>query len=684
MKYPALLLASLAFIVSSPSLGPTVLASPVSLVAPAPFDVTADFLKAMRKAMSIGANEEIVKLVRKNQQGATFAALELCQANSRNPSEKLEGEINALRIAWNKSMKTGFVEKIYEYYSFLDSTTRAERGKMVNRYLAFANQLAKAEADKNMDAILKLGADFRGVAEELETTGDHYYSSEAWLGYFTTQDERLRGEDANFDEAAIALKKVIDHREAIELKDANYEASVARFAVLTSQGYGPDAKAEGDGPDGAKAKVKGPAQAVGDPLLVPLKFQVETDIGGVIRPIWSNDEVYNAWVSIYFEKKGDQVKLGALEGAVLERTGPITFDLISGENRTQAEMNGKFVPVEVKLKGPNGDYPWAFLAIIGTRQDTFQGVTVNREPADNNLTVFVAPAAVLTGLVGETPIEVFDDTMSGKWGDEPRSWAYVGMSPDHYQWDIDSIRIDGAKRALPWSRIQQVGDSWYDMKIEGSQLTAQPVEVKTGKLKLKFKGPKPRFVIVRGDGELSENYYDLAAAKSIEVPIGKYELFAGALAKGKRDGVKKVVMLPGAETPLFKVEEGKEITVTLGGPFAFDFDYEDLGETVKIHGASVVVTGVAGERYERPWNARPHPEASLRKIGSKRGSKGQRMLSTLDQDLLYADWSLGFHPQDLELPKPKGGGKVEVQLVEKKNGLFGSLSSPWKGEKTDD
>jgi hypothetical protein len=60
------------------------------------------------------------------------------------------------------------------------------------------------------------------------------------------------------------------------------------------------------------------------------------------------------------------------------------------------------------------------------------------------------------------------------------------------------------------------------------------------------------------------------------------------------------------------------------------------------------------------------------------------MKSNLDQDTLYSDWGLGFHPQDLELPKPKGATAVDVQLTEKKNALFGSLSSPWKGAKEDD
>lgn len=683
MKYPTLLFASL--LLSSLAPLPAVAAfaapSPAMRVVPAATpDITADFLKEMRQHMAIGANDEIVKLVRRKQQGAIWAAIQLCEANSMNPSEKLEEEINTLRIAWNKAMKTGYVEKVYEYYSLLDSTTRADRAKYVARYQAYLNQLLKAEKEKDTDTILKLGADFRGVAEEIELTGDQYYTGQAWLCYARTQDEANRGDDANLDEAALAYKKVIDSRLAIELKDETYNGCLETYERLKGQGYGPEAKAK-EGGDGKAAKAKGPAQPVGEPLLVPMDFRIEKDITAVQRPIWSSDTVYNAWTNVYFDKEGAQAKLGALEGAVLERSGPVSFDVISGENRASFEMNGKFMPIEVKLKGPNGSYPWGFLAVTGTRQDTFQGVTVNMEPADANLTVYVAPAAVLTGTLGETPIEVFDDTMSGKWGDEPRSWAYVGMSPDHYQWDMDSIRIDGAKRTLPWSRLQKVGDSWYDMKIEGSQLTAQPVEVKTGKLKLKFKGPKPRFLIVRGEGDLAESYFDLASAKAIEVPVGKYELFSGELAKGKRDGIKKVIVLPGSETPLFKVNEGKDTVVTLGGPFAFDFDFEDNGETVKVLGASVVVTGVAGERYERPWNARPYPQVSLRKPGSKRGTKAVKMMSNLDQDTLYSDWSLGFHPQDLELPKPKGVAKVEVQMSEKKNALFGSLSSPWKTEK---
>lgn len=673
MKYHAILIASLALTLCALNQGNVASAAPAPAVS---FDGTADFLKEMRAAMSIGANDEIVKLVRRHQQEAVWATIELCDANSSNPSERLEGEINALRIAWNKAMKTGFVEKTYEYYSLMDSSTRADRAKAVNRYQAFLAQLLKAEADTDKDTILKLGADFRGVADDLDRTGDHYHAGMAWLCYARTQDEANRGEDANLDEAAKAYKKVVEHLGAIELKDETYNGSKIRLQALTGMGFGPDAG--GVGPDGKKVVPIGPIMPVGEPFMVPLTFRAEKEIDAIQRPIWSNDEVYNAWTNLYFAKEGATAKLAAVEGATLERIGPTSFAMISGENRTESTMNGKFVTVEVMLKGPQGDYPWAFLAVTGTRQDTFQGVTVNMEPAEENLTVYVAPAAVMSGVVGETPIEIYDDTMSGIWGDEPRSWAYVGMSPGHYQWDMDSVAIDGSKRALPWSKLQKIDDEWYELTVEGSQLKVQPMSVKTGTLELKFKGPKPRFLIVRGADNLMENYFDLTSEKVVEVPIGKYDLFFGEITKGKRDGIKKVIVLPGLDSPSYKVEEGKKTEVTLGGPFGFDFEFEDTGETVKILGASVVVTGIAGERYERPWNARPYPEVSVRKPGSKRGTKPQRMISNLDQDTLYSDWGLGFHPQDLELPKPKGTTGFEVQMIEKKNALFGALSSAWK------
>ena len=648
-------------------------------IAPA-FDETQDFLNQMRKAMEIGASDEIERMVRSKTNVAVWATIYLCDANSNNPSERLEEEINALRLAWKATKKTGFVEKVYEYYSLMDSTTRQDRFKEVSRYRTFLNQLIEAEAADDLDTILGLQAEFVDVARKIQALGDSYYAAEAWLCYARTQDDGLRGDDANYDQAAEAYKKVVEHRRKIELEDQTYQQCKERFETLTAQGYGPDAAKDeegGAGPVGAKA--------AGDVLTADFRFRILEGPEEVLRPNWSADVAYNSWSSLYMEGMGSRIDLPAFSSTKVVRTDIQSFEVVSGGESTVADMTGKFEQVQAMTQTEAGVLPWGFLAITGTQKDYYQGIEVNREPNNDGITVFVAPAARIEGLIGETPVQIFDDTMSGVYGDEPLSWAHVGMTTGHFMWDVDAILVEGDKKARPWSRLQEIGGQWYDLKVTGHQVQATPVELKLGELKLKFKGPKPDYVILRGEDSLADCYFDLSGGKAVEVPVGRYELFTGFIFEGKRTAVKKVTILPGEDTPSWRVEEGKATEVKLGGPFGFDFEWRDEGDTVTVIGASVAVEGVAGERYERPWNCRAYPMASLRKAGTKRGSKHEKMQAQVDVNTLYSDWSLGWLPRDLELPKGKIEGEdFELQLIEKKHALFGKLESTWKGPGSDE
>ncbi len=657
------------------------LAAPFSL-SPAPTTVgmvdEASFLKEFRQAMEIGAQDQMQKLIKQDMEGAVIAIIRLCESNSSAPNDKSESEIDALRIAWSGGQKTRFVEKVYEYYSLMDNATRPERYKLVSRYYAALSNLLKAEKDKDITVIKSLGADFKGIAAGLVMVGDHYYASQAWLSYGRSQDEAQRGPEANLREAAIGYEKCLEHREKVDLKDLYYTQTKERFETLVAQGYGKDGDVGKPGSDKPGKGTGGIGSSLGAPLSVPMTFVVEPDFVSIERPFWSNDEVYSTWTNVVFKGIASASPFPILDEIKLSRDTIQSFEVESAGQKNAFSMSGKFTPCEIVLG--EAKLPWAFVAVTGTQEDIFQGVTTNMQPSDTQMTVYIAPASKITGILGDIPIEVFDDTMSGAYGDAPVPWGHLGMSPGKFMTDFDSIRIDGSKHALPWSRYQKVGDIWYDMAVAGHTLTAAPLEIKTGKLKLNFKGPSPKYVIVKGKHNLGDCYFDLTSEKKgLEVPIGEYELFAGFVSDGKRTAIKKVVILPGKNTPSWKVEEGGTTEVKLGAPFGFDFESEDLGDHVKVLGESVVVTGVADERYERPWNSRPSPMASLRKAGSKKGSKPEKMKSTIDQDTLYKNWGLGFHPQDLDLVKKKDlEDGFEIQLTEKKNKLFGKIESSWK------
>jgi hypothetical protein len=93
----------------------------------------------------------------------------------------------------------------------------------------------------------------------------------------------------------------------------------------------------------------------------------------------------------------------------------------------------------------------------------------------------------------------------------------------------------------------------------------------------------------------------------------------------------------------------------------------------------VTVIGSAGERYERLWNCRSKPEVAWRKKGSNRGSKGEAMEFLNDQEQLYKDFGASYRPLDKVIQEKLPPEGIEVQLSEKKNKLFGSIESDWRG-----
>jgi hypothetical protein len=215
----------------------------------------------------------------------------------------------------------------------------------------------------------------------------------------------------------------------------------------------------------------------------------------------------------------------------------------------------------------------------------------------------------------------------------------------------------------------------------GFDLQATKVNVQTGTLQLDIKGVEATWMIVRGIGEQTELFYDLVngGTKSVEVPIGGYELFVGQVASGKRQQMMKALVLPGKNTPYWKVSAGGTTKVSLGAPFGFTFRYQQDDKTVTVEGPSIAVTGKSQETYQRLWNCVVAPEVNLRKAGSGKGKKEGKLQPVTDQESIYQmhnnDYRVVFFPVTAPIEKPKEGETVEVQLLEKKNKLFGKIES---------
>jgi hypothetical protein len=199
-----------------------------------------------------------------------------------------------------------------------------------------------------------------------------------------------------------------------------------------------------------------------------------------------------------------------------------------------------------------------------------------------------------------------------------------------------------------------------------------------------MKGVSADWLLVRGTGDREDCFFDLLANRGgVEVPTGTYELYTGQVSKGKRDQLAKALVCPSSNTPTWRVDPGQTAVVELGAPFGFDFDFTQDDERVTVDGGSIVVTGRGRETYQRLWNCVVHPELESRRAGSSRGGKEGKLRSAESQEDItdnQNDFSLAWRPFNYEFDKKKPGETLELQMLEKKNKLFGKIESDWLAE----
>jgi hypothetical protein len=652
-------------------------------------DRTKRFRASLHQYLQVGAMEEITDLVKRNSEEAVWVVIDDCLTIERESSDELENEIDALRRAWHKAFESEFVNNVYEYFSLSPSAIRRERQRLQAEFDKEFNLLMSNMEAKEPRVFEQCALTFARLAGGFAEVGDRYHASESWLNYAYCWDETYRGQAANHEEAIKGFQKSIAERKAIDLEDFDYVMASDRIKAISGRGFGTPS----DGGESATGEA-GEASAAPEPtaaaasLTAPLSFQVVA-LEQFERPNFSLDEIYALWPQVGLTKKGSKAKIEAMSGKCPEflRVGSNEI-FVDGNGDGTGDVEVPIVgePVVTEFEIAIGEAPrrWAFLSRPGVDQELYQDIQVNLQPNDDYFPLYVLSAASMTGVLNGVPVRIIDDNMDGLYGSYPLYWAYWGVSEGLSQPEMDCMVIGESKRAVPWSGFQKIGEQWYQLEAlkAGTELKATPVQVQTGTLRLEYKGPKPTWLVVKGREKIDTAYYDLAAAgkNGVEVPAGTYELVYGEIRQGKRRQVMKAVILPNqGRSQNWVVKPGAVTVAKLGEPYGFDFKYEVGEDSLTVLGKSVTVIGSAGERYERLWNCRSKPEVAWRKKGSNRGSKGEAMEFLNDQEQLYKDFGASYRPLDKVIQEKLPPEGIEVQLSEKKNKLFGSIESDWRG-----
>jgi hypothetical protein len=658
---------------------------PLALAA-APQDPEDVFRSSFQKALDAGQKPEQLKLVKNDSQHAALWIARSAEALAADPASKDKALYDALAESWKSVWKSEFPERELKYVGGLDAAKKKTRTDLLGRW-----KPVQREFEGNLEK--KDGLVFANIVDEIEalagafdSENDLYHAAEAYRTYALCCDEGLRGAQADLHHAWVGYGHALEMRDKLDYKDGLYDEMSKRRAALAARGAGEKGGAL-PAPSDPKA---GPAAPVVGASSVPLTFDVLASPDAITRPIYGCDELYQIWNGVGMQAKGTVATFPTCaECPPIVRSGPsdVRFDT-DGDKQGDEKipMTGNITPVRVQIGQGDKKRPWAFFAVVGSQQDSFEGVQVNLAPDDKQYQMYTLGAACVTGMVGATPVRIVDDSLDGLYGNVPLKYSSQGLSAEQFEPWLDSIVIGASKRARPWSPIQEIDGTFYRLEVQGNgtKLAIAPAGVETGILKLEFKGPvPPNYVIVTGSGDTKDCYFDLVegGAKGVRVPVGNYTLSYGEVRRGKKRQMQKALILPSPQNPpSWSVRKGETTSVTLGAPFSFDYKYEIEGGKLKIRGKTVVVTGSGGERYERAWNCVPKPEVAWRKKGAKQALGDDKMpsadLSTIENKEL--GWPALWFPLDLTVETKEKGNAFEVQLIQKKHDLFGKVESAWR------
>lgn len=661
--------------------------------------VESDFEKDFKKALDAKDAAAMQKLVKDKTGDAVIAIVDVAERIAKEPSEDLETLHAALREAWKVVHKTEFAEKVYRFFSSINSSTKKNLGELRKRYESGLAEWENNQEKKDPQNFDLVEAKLRDLVDYFDQEGDLYHAGQcAWM-CARSLDELLRSTGADLPGAYKYYARVVELREKLDLKDSVWDESTKRKSALAARGFdkkkapeAPPQEPGGGQPGGAAPTPTAPAT----PIKVPLTFELVTSPETFQRPTYCADDLYEAWQSLALNKKdGNKAAFLQMSGSpTLIRTGAseIKIDVDGdGQGEEKLGITGNMTPVKLMLGKGEDARPWGFLAMTGIQQDTYQGIQVNTAPVDDQITLYTLGAASVVGNVAGTQLRLIDETFDGIYGSQPLTYGFVGISDEGdaskrlcYQPDFDTLVVGTSKHARPYSELVDLDGKWYRIAVGGGgrELVATPASVETGTVKLVFHGSvPPSTLIVQGKSELEKCFFDItdAGAKGVQLPIGTYQLFYGELRKGKKKQMQKCIILPPKSPPTWGVRRGETTTIELGGPFDFDCKLAKDGDKLTIVGRSVRVVGKAGERYERVWNAVPIPEAGFRKKGSKgKAAKYEKMPKVLDNEgITKLGWDAPWSPLDLSFDV-KGQGPVEVQLVMKTHDFFGKIESTWK------
>lgn len=500
------------------------------------------------------------------------------------------------------------------------------------------------------------------------------------------------------------LKGIVLQAKELAYRDIQAEWAEVELAKLLASGIDPDAPkpevvtagAGGESPDrGAGRGLTSYA-----PDSTELVFELEQEIskkgiGSVGLPTFNPVDQFLLWPHTFVKEDGptefDALRPLKLQpfGATLMITRDGTkFGIDSnGDGEADVVFSPSTNPRRVDIPSPDGDEIFPLLICIpGDREQMF-GMQLNYSPQPSGARLRFGLAFSMEAKVLGTVWKLYDSNLTGRYGDPMEFWDdrltdYDEEAETQY-FDLDSVLIGKAKKAVPWSSILPVGDGFYRAQVseDGKQLKLREMHLQTGFVKLDAKtAVAPEYVVIREVGKLEGAFFDVAPKRRggvVEVPVGTYQFDSGRLAKGKKTSMKQVRMIRG-HAGTFEVRQGETHVLELGAPYRLRTPtLRAEAEGMAVVGHEIRVWGRGGEEYRYFFDDVLQPTVEARTAEGKKLGKPERMrIAGVD------DWQTGksytiWFPLDL-LIEVKGGAKVQVRMTQKSHPLLGGpFESDW-------
>lgn len=646
-----------------------------------PLLIAEDFWTKFQGPYQAGDVEGMKKAVASDPQGAIEAYTVRVEKFAVEMDDETGKQVDAMRAAWTAAFNNNFFEHQYRYLSLLDSSSRKKRKELIADWQKMRNLFEGTRGTSKEENWAQLEKALPVLVESLEAVGELYYASWATYNLAQTFDPSNRPKGSNARTALEHYRRFLENRDRLDLKDGFYN-TVKGIAERYEKIYRPAAPGEG-GADGGSVPFKLGTAWFAVPL-VPASAESAPE-GERIG--YDDDELYVTWPKIQIEamKPAQFANLPGKVQLIREGAARFSFDQ-DGDGKGDLKLKASGRPELVELSwtlGPTA-VKYALWITSGTARDMVQRVETSGAPTNELATFYYRSATVRTADVLGLPFRMFDQNADGRFNYEVVGRTVDGMDPKSPLPVIDSWVIGKGKRAGPASAYAQLNDKWYrvefDSKMLGQELRLREVEGNEGTLALEYKGPpslKPSFLIVKAIGIYNGAFFDLAGSpKGIKVPAGAYEILYGVIRSGKGERTQKAVITKGQSKAAI-VEAGKSATIKIGEPFSLDFEWSLSGNKLTVPGASVVVVGSSGERYEMIWDEVPTPEIQVRAAGKPFGRPVETRRAVISDLNQAANWGILWHPIDATFDVSKPSDKFEVRLSEKHK-WFGKLESAWK------